>query len=46
MEAVEFYRDLEFQCVMIEGDALEIDGCCWSRYRQVIDDAKTMINSF
>lgn len=51
-KAVEFWRDLEFQRVLVEEDALKIVHAlqkkerCWSRYEQLIDDVKTMLNSF
>jgi hypothetical protein len=50
-EVVEFSRDLELQHVIVEGDALEIvqdllkEWRCWSRYGQLIDDAKIAVKS-
>jgi hypothetical protein len=47
---VEFNRDMGFQNIIIEGDALEVvnalqKGYCWSEYRQLIEDAKVILNS-
>jgi hypothetical protein len=48
---VEFSRDLEMQNIILEGDALEIahalqkEGQFWSRYGQLIVDAKKMLKS-
>lgn len=40
------------QRIIVEGDTLEIvyalrqDSCCWSRYGQLVDDVKIMLNCF
>jgi hypothetical protein len=51
-KAVSFSRDLGLQRVIFKGDALEIvnalgqESPCWSRYGQVIEDAKIFLHSF
>lgn len=49
-KVVKFRRELGFQNIMMEGDmpeivhALQKEGCCWSMYGQLIDDARILLN--
>lgn len=51
-KVVKFRRELGFQNIMMEGDmpeivyALQKEGCCWSMYGQLIDDARILMNGF
>lgn len=50
-KAIKFGKDLKIQRIIVKVNALKIvyalwqDGCCWTRYGQLIDYVKIMLNS-